>query len=853
MGSRDGHAPGIGFAVRLPARLRPPLVPSDYVAPARAIERLRRRATWTLVHAPSGYGKTSLAALSSPRASSVWLRASSHASLASVAKDLASGLATFSRDAAAPLALWLDAGAQDELAVDVFAEAIEEAGSANALTLVVDDLHGFPENFEALLGRLVALPIEGADWILTTRRPPAWLSTLGSVVDLLGVEDLRLDDAEVEAALSHHPVSSSLRASLVARIAGWPAGLAWARSVLGAALDPEEAAQQLAKDPLHWTEQFRARVLDELDGELRRFVLGTVWLPPFDPALAAVALGSAGPTPEDARRAGLFLERSSSDPPLYRYHALFREALLPDARDGLEPGAVARVVSELEARGELDDAFHLVAELSPERVDEFVLRHAPRSLRAGDVRLCERLLDALSDGASRLPDVLLLRAWCAMLAFRWPEAAALTRELEHAPEMAVSPRLRGERDAIAGALVVADDPERGLMLLQSAERALPESSSVRAVVSGERGVYLSAFGTLDEAERHLRSAVDAASRHGLEVVERSARWHLAELAAVRGRAREAEAAHRVALSIGVRRGPHVARVGLAAMCRQRRALDEGREHLREALQEARRAGSAAMLAQALVECARTEAALEHFDDAQRWIDEVRRIAVRTARRDWTAAIDAYAALFAWRATGLLPAEDVVRSWPDRPYPLFLADHPVEHVALVKARFEVARGDLERALAGLEVLDRSASDAGRIRSQIEIALIRGCALTSSGDPRGAFVLARACEWAESLGFRSSIVEEKSKSASASDAPRSVASVPSVSPVPSALVPSDCLLSSRELEVLALAAEGRTNATIAKVLFIAPSTVKRHLENVYARLQADNRRHAVSIAREKGWIP
>ena len=57
-----------------------------------------------------------------------------------------------------------------------------------------------------------------------------------------------------------------------------------------------------------------------------------------------------------------------------------------------------------------------------------------------------------------------------------------------------------------------------------------------------------------------------------------------------------------------------------------------------------------------------------------------------------------------------------------------------------------------------------------------------------------------------------------------------------------------LSERELEVLALLASGRTNAEIARDLFVALGTVKSHVNNIYRKLGAANRAEAVTKARE-----
>lgn len=56
-----------------------------------------------------------------------------------------------------------------------------------------------------------------------------------------------------------------------------------------------------------------------------------------------------------------------------------------------------------------------------------------------------------------------------------------------------------------------------------------------------------------------------------------------------------------------------------------------------------------------------------------------------------------------------------------------------------------------------------------------------------------------------------------------------------------------LTAREREVLRLVAAGLTNSEIAAMLFIATGTVRKHLDNVYARLGVGNRAAAVAVGR------
>ena len=53
-----------------------------------------------------------------------------------------------------------------------------------------------------------------------------------------------------------------------------------------------------------------------------------------------------------------------------------------------------------------------------------------------------------------------------------------------------------------------------------------------------------------------------------------------------------------------------------------------------------------------------------------------------------------------------------------------------------------------------------------------------------------------------------------------------------------------LTEREREILELVAAGKTNAEIAEAIWIAPGTVRKHLENVYEKLGVHSRTAAVA---------
>ncbi|WHM36785.1 response regulator transcription factor [Streptomyces sp. BPTC-684] len=61
-----------------------------------------------------------------------------------------------------------------------------------------------------------------------------------------------------------------------------------------------------------------------------------------------------------------------------------------------------------------------------------------------------------------------------------------------------------------------------------------------------------------------------------------------------------------------------------------------------------------------------------------------------------------------------------------------------------------------------------------------------------------------------------------------------------------------LTDRERDVLRAAANGATNAELARTLSLSQGTVRNYLSMAIQKLAARNRAEAVGIAREKGWL-
>jgi DNA-binding NarL/FixJ family response regulator len=72
------------------------------------------------------------------------------------------------------------------------------------------------------------------------------------------------------------------------------------------------------------------------------------------------------------------------------------------------------------------------------------------------------------------------------------------------------------------------------------------------------------------------------------------------------------------------------------------------------------------------------------------------------------------------------------------------------------------------------------------------------------------------------------------------------VPTTTPSSAAEHPAG--LTSREVEVLGLVAEGLTNAEVAQRLYLSPRTIQRHLNSIYHKLGVGSRTAATRFALE-----
>jgi LuxR family maltose regulon positive regulatory protein len=200
----------------------------------------------------------------------------------------------------------------------------------------------------------------------------------------------------------------------------------------------------------------------------------------------------------------------------------------------------------------------------------------------------------------------------------------------------------------------------------------------------------------------------------------------------------------------------------------------------------------------------------------------------------------------------------------------------EREYLTLARVLIAQRRFEAALNLLVQLLQNAEGNARIHSAIEIRILQALAHHAQGEQDAALTdLARALAFAAPEGYTRIFLDEgapmatllgqvaNSASTVAAYASTLLAAfpdfgLPSVdfglearavqnpqSNIHNALIEP---LSERELEVLRLIAAGRSNQEIADALIIALTTVKKHINNIFGKLEVRSRTQALLRARE-----
>ncbi|WP_085584795.1 MULTISPECIES: LuxR C-terminal-related transcriptional regulator [unclassified Pseudomonas] len=882
---------------------RPPL-PDGHVLRPRLCERLRAGlgGRLLLVSAPAGFGKSSLAVefcQSLPAHwQSLWLGLSPRDSdPGRFLERLLEGLQDFfpqlgsralgllkMRQRHQPFAFeeWLD-GLLDELALQLDPSA--------PLLLVLDDYHlaQGPVLDRCLQFFLNHLP-DGLLVMVTSRQRPDWhLARLRLSRQLLELneQDLRLTRDEALALLDRH--SSALRGeaveNLIQRSEGWVAGLRfWLLAAAGAG---NEAAlpQALNGGEGLIRDYLLEEVIDCLPADVQAFLFDTAPQERFCSELCD-AVREAHDSAEILRYLlahQVFLVPLDEHGHWYRYHHLFSDllrsrpaahAMVPPATLHLRAcrwfnaqGLLDEAVEQALRAGHLDVAANLVQNLSEEQL------------------LAEQNVGMLLRWKMDLPDSLLISTPRLIVLYSW--ALGLACQLDAAEELAShlsrflpAPSATAQKSMLAQWLALSGIIARGRGRRELTRQYCSEAlESLPEKRYGQRLMCLStlsnlaiADGDLWQARRLNRESLELAQRVGNPLFEALTHYDRARVLQARGEIlRALDEVHQ-----GLERLRGLSTQRLYAV-RARLTLYEGfllamrlqpraaRARLQAGLSEARACRDISVLIGHCV-IARLEGSGGEFAKAFAELAEAERL-----MHIWDVPPIYYLAMITlvkcelWLAQG---RTDLAEAWLARLGQTYTGEraaappefHPQLplHVELQQALLDVIQGQPMLAEGRLNVLLENGQQTGRQLLSV-MALTQKVAVLLGGgrEPEARKALSQALEAAAGgvLQPFGQLFDEHPdwlrSQLTGSPLGRQLLELFPPAPARAALeAPAAELLSSRELAVLRLIAQGCSNQEISEQLFISLHTVKTHASHINSKLGVERRTQAVARAKALG---
>jgi LuxR family maltose regulon positive regulatory protein len=741
--------------------------------------------------------------------------------------------------------------------------------------------------------------------------PLARLRARGQLVEVRG-HDLRFTLEEAATFLTDVmglSLSPADVAILEARTEGWIAGLHLAALSLRERDDPSAFVGAFGGSHRFILDYLVDEVLRRESEEVHRFLLRTSVLdrlcaplcdaiiddPPTRGDAAPTKVASTGSSSqamlERLERANLFLIPLDAERRWYRYHHLFADLLRARLRQD-QPDLVPELHRQASAWFERQDLVseavdHALAAPDLDRAAQLIGDHALAIALRGDLATVSKWFDPLPpDLRQRFPRLFLVPVWIHASREEFHAVAPWLQEAEAAlgpredPEAAV---IRDEIQAMRAITWCTMGDARGPELAHRVLADLPETMPLRGVVRIAMGVAhlwngdaravgetLAPLAMTDRArltlierttglailawarlaQGHLREALDLARRI-LAGAERGG-----ELVPVTGAFSALELCGRISYEQGLldesehhlarcaRLAKHWDLVGpvvrsdylLAWTCRARGDHRGAAAHIERALTTTRQLSPLGV----------DPIVLESFQ-VRLWLDEGRGEAAAAwaaARRRKLVADEGPRTPFGDEWLALTRLAMAGEDWADAreilTSMLDVADARGHGEARLRALILLAlvwqrEGDLPRALETLGLALALAAPEGFVRTFVDegepmAALLRQAAARGIATSYAQQLLAA---FPEPVRKSPPTADERPESAS----PGSRTSVPLIEP-----------LTDREMEVLRLVEAGASNASVADRLVIAPSTVKRHLNNIYAKLDVGSRTQAVARARE-----
>ncbi|HSR33073.1 MAG TPA: LuxR C-terminal-related transcriptional regulator [Anaerolineae bacterium] len=804
------------------------------------------------------------------------------------------------------------APAMESLLTDLINEVVTAGHEPFLLILddfhVIDDR----DVHQAVTFLLDSLPssAQGMHLVLAGRADPPWpLSRLRARGELteLRADDLRFTTDEAVAFLNQAmrlDLSRQDVAALERRTEGWIVGLQLAALSLQGHPDKHAFVVAFTGDDRHIADYLLDEVLRRLPPHIQTFLLQTSILerlssplcnavfygdaePPGGLEQAAVPFGlSESPTAQEdtqtileyLERTNLFVLPLDNRRKWYRYHHLFADLLNSSLRQSSSPAQIhelhRRASRWHQDHGSLEEAVkHAMAAQDFERAASMIEENIATVLSRSEPPVLLRWIEKLpQDLVHSRPWIIVYHAWTLSLSGRLEPMEPLLYNVEKRiqPDTPRASELLGSIAAIrAFAANLRGEPDRVIELAHEAEDLLPDDHlDARAMLAYALADTHFARDEMDDASRASLDMMRVGEKAGRLIMAVPALCDLATTRKVQGRLYEANDLYARARQWMVERDAMDSRVrcpyevGLADLLYEWNHLDTAYEHAMVGIEYSQRFGVYSYLVSGYLALMRVlrargdaQGALNALRDAEQTVRAHHiRMAPITQLRVSRVAL--------WLAMG--DVETASRCLEE------CGDSELEQIA--KARVRLAQGQAPEAQRILERQAPAAEAGGRTGRRIEILSLQAVSLEAQrrheqalealaqalslacpegyvrtflnlGEPAGD-LLRRAAAQGIVREYVSQLLDALDQE---SRTPRRPAQEAMPLPQATSAIEVDPL-TERELEVLRLLAAGLSNKEIGETLFIAPSTVKQHLKNIYGKLEVHSRTQAVVRGRE-----
>jgi LuxR family transcriptional regulator, maltose regulon positive regulatory protein len=767
--------------------------------------------------------------------------------------------------------------------------------------LVLDDYHLIEaEGIVDTVSYLVEYLPANIHLIIASRHDPqlplARLRGRGLLSELRA-DHLRFTSQETTAFLTEVmglPLSREEVSTLQVRTEGWIAGLHLAALSLQGRDDVAGFIAAFSGSHQYVVDYLIEEVLSHQPAGIQDFLLQTCILDRLSGPLcdAVRRQNDSQALLEQVERTNLFLIPLDDVRQWYRYHHLFAEVLCSRLRQQ-QPTVVAdlhRRASRWYEQHELFDeaVAHALAVPDIERAAHLIEQRAQFSTFPCQFQTLLGWLNRLPDALIRMrPFLCIIHALVLMCMYQVEEASARLQDAEQClqAEMPAEQRwaILGQVASLRSQMARSiGDSDQCIILAQQALDMLPEAQEtslmflIRAIAQVNALYTYLVDGDVTLATEQLAeaAAVSVRASGGLLTILRTMS-NLARLQVLQGRLRQAAATYTQGVQLFLRDGGLQTPLGCPSHCfglgdllREWNKLDIAERHLRQGisldwgtLMTDSEVVTGCYMALARLQQARGERiqAIETLDTFARIAHQygfVSHLVTHGAavRAQVELAQGNLAAAIGWAETSGVSASDDL-------------SYPREQEYLTLARVRIAQGQAQpmgsfplEALALLERLLEDAEPKARMRSVIEIFLLRALALQAQGKQDEALrTLRRALALAEPEGYIRLFLDEGApmlvllrQAYARQITPGYVVTLleaagEQVRPTPhrsSRLMDS---LTAREREVLRLLIDGASNREIANHLVLSVNTVKKHVLSICGKLGVQTRAQAIAKAR------